>query len=69
MDSCRELVLKGDDRWYSATDWSMFPNESDTRLMIQCNGEYAMELSPESVTDLIDYLTKWRNRTYKAGSI
>lgn len=68
MDSCRELVLKGDDRSYSA-DWSIFPNESDTRLILQCDGEYAMELSPESVTDLIDYLTKWRNRTYKAGSI
>lgn len=67
MDSRRELVLKGDDRWYSA-DWSIFPNESDTRLMLQCNGEYAIELSPESVTDLIEYLTKWRNRTYKAGS-
>lgn len=69
MDSCRELVLKGDVRWYSADDWSIFPNESDTRLMLQCNGEYAIELSPESVTDLIDYLTEWRNRTYKAGSI
>lgn len=69
MDSCGELELKGDDRWYSAYDWSIFPNESDTRLMLQCNGEYAIELSPESVTDLIDYLTKWRNRTYKAGSV
>lgn len=68
MTDCQHILdLKGDDRWYSA-DWSIAPNESDTRLMLQCNGEYAIELSPESVTDLIEYLNKWRNRTYKVGS-
>ena len=69
MDLGSELELKGNDCWYSTNGWSIFPNKSDTRLMLQCNGEYAIELSPESVSEIIEYLTMWKNRTYKAGSV
>ena len=69
MTDCQHILdLKGDSRAYPCSDWYIHPNEGDTRLILGCNGEYALELSPESTNELIEYLVAWKKRTYKAGS-